>query len=224
MPPTPSSTVVLLHGLGLGRWAMARLARALQREGHRVVNLGYASLRVPLEELATRWLPQQLAAHGVSLESGARVHVVTQSMGAIVLRGWLQHHGTPPLGLNRVVMIAPPNQGSTLVDRIGHGWLFRLLTGVNGRRLGTGPDSYVCSLGPWPAGPELGVIAGDRPATPLLARWTGSPGDGKVRVVDTRLDGMADHLVMPHSHTWIQYRTAVITQAIAFLSTGRFSR
>src|SRR5690606_39270524 len=110
--------------------------------------------------------------------------------------------------------------GSTLVDRIGYWWPFRVLTGINGRRLGTGPDSFPRQLGPWPAGPRLGIIAGDRPVNPLFARWTGSPGDGKVRVADTRLEGMADHLILPHSHTWIQYRGPAIAQVRCFLRDG----
>lgn len=215
-------TVVLLHGLGLGSWAMRRVGAGLARDGYRVINLSYDSLRVPLAELSSTWLTHQLAAHQVDLNAGAPpLYFVTHSMGGIVLRGWLQHHGVPA-PLRRVVMFAPPNHGSTLVDRIGHWWAFRLATGVNGRELSTAADSVPNRLPPWPAGPELGIIAGNRPINPLLAYWTGGPGDGKVRVEHTRLAGMTDHLVLPYSHTWIQYRTPAIDQARAFLRAGHF--
>ena len=222
----PPETVVLLHGLGLGSWAMKRTQRTLEREGYTVVNLSYDSLRTPLTELTGTWLGDQLEAHAVDLSDNAPpLHFVTHSMGGIVLRGWLKQHGVPPALLRgRVVMFAPPNQGSSLVDRIGTWKLFRLSTGVNGRELSTAADSFPNLLGPWPVGPELGIIAGDRPINPLLAHWTGSPGDGKVRVAETRLEGMADHIVMPHSHTWIQYRKAPIAQVVAFLRDGRFTR
>ncbi len=222
----PPDTVVLLHGLGLGRWAMKRIERTLDHEGFRVVNLGYDSLRTPIETLAHDWLPAELAKQGIdpAVADGPTLHFVTHSMGGIILRGWLHHDGVPPaMARGRVVMLVPPNGGSTLVDRIGTWHVFRLATGINGAALSTAADSFPNQLGPWPAGPQLGVIAGDRPINPLLAHWTGSPGDGKVRVEETRLAGMDDHLVLPHSHTWIQYRKPAIRQTLAFLRDGRFS-
>lgn len=231
VPPATTAgrdTVLLLHGLSLGGWAMYRVERALEREGYRVVNLSYPSRTMPLEELANHWLPERLAREGVPLDpetaASARLHVVTHSMGGIVLRLWMRDQGVPPT-LRRVVMLAPPNQGTPLVERIGHWRAFRVITGVNGARLGAGEESLPRQLGPWPAGPELGVIAGDRPVIPfLLARFAGRPGDGKVPVASTRLDGMRDHLVLPHSHTWITYRRKPIAQAVAFLRDGHFSR
>lgn len=232
-PPSPAQpdapeanrpgVVVLIHGLGLGSWAMKRVERGLRADGHRVVNLSYDSRRVPLEELCTRWLPAELSAHHVELGADAPpLHFVTHSMGGIVLRGWLDHAGAPP-ALHRVVMFAPPNRGSSLVDRIGTWRLFRWTTGVNGVRLGTGADSFPNQLGAWPKHVQLGILAGDRPINPLLAHWTGGPGDGKVRVADTHLAGMTAHRVLPHSHTWIQYRRAAISQVRAFLRHGTFS-
>lgn len=219
-------TVVLIHGLGLGAWAMGPLAKALAADGHRVVNLDYDSRRVPLETLAAEWLPAQLAAHHVDLSANApqRFHVVTHSLGGLILRGWLATRDAPPPSLHRVVMLVPPNHGTRLVDHIG-GWpLFRWTMGVNGPRLGTRPHDYPASLpSTWPAGPELGIIAGNRPANPLLAWLTGGPGDGKVTVASTRLDGMTAHRVLPESHTWIQYRRPAITEVASFLRTGQFT-
>ncbi|GAB5562498.1 MAG: alpha/beta fold hydrolase [Synoicihabitans sp.] len=224
-PPKPKPVAVLLHGLGLGSWAMKRVEQRLTDEGYRVVNLSYQSRKIPLEELVSDWLPGQLTAHEVGLAKDApALHFVTHSMGGIVLRGWLKSHPAPPANFQRVVMFVPPNQGSALVDRIGTWKAFKITTGVNGVRLSTAPDSYPRQLGPWPDGPELGVIAGDRPINPLLAYWTGGKGDGKVLVEETKLDGMTDHLVMPYSHTWIQYRQKPIAQVITFLQHGRFTR
>lgn len=224
-PPSATSTVVVLHGLGLGDWAMGRVAKSLEKSDYRVINLSYESLKIPLEELVSDWLPSQLQEHQVGLGANhPPLHFVTHSMGGIVLRGWLDLQPQPPANLHRVVMFAPPNQGSSLVDRIGTWKLFKLSTGVNGRRLSTDADSYPNQLGPWPAGPELGIIAGNRPINPLLAHWTGGPGDGKVRVEETRLEGMHDHITMPYSHTWIQYRKKPIEQVKAFLAEGRFNR
>jgi hypothetical protein len=144
--------VVLLHGLGLGGWAMARLERSLRAEGFRTVNLTYPSRTLSLEQLAAEWLPAQLRARGIA--AAPRVHFVTHSMGGIVLRAWLREEqrkndGRPPAGLGRVVMLAPPNQGSAVADRLRRFPPFRWFTGVNGARLGTGANSVPRALGPW---------------------------------------------------------------------------
>ena len=217
---------MLLHGLGLAPWSLRRMEKGLVRAGYHVVNLGYDSRRVPLETLIAEWLPGQLETHGVALgaDAPARVHFVTHSMGGLIVRGWLARREAPPPALHRVVMLAPPNHGTPLVDRIGSWRLFHLSMGINGPRLGTGLDDFPASLPDvWPTGPELGIIAGNRPINPLLAALTGGPGDGKVTVASTRLNGMADHRVLPHSHTWIEFRTPVIREVLSFLRTGRFS-
>ncbi len=220
--PAPD-TVVLLHGLGLGKWSMTRIERALTRDGYHVVNLGYPSTRVPLETLANEWLPAQLAARDITPANTPRLHFVTHSMGGIVLRAWVAG-GHAPANLSRVVMLAPPHQGTPLVDRIGDWWLFRAFTGVNGRRLGTqAADAFPTKLGPWNSHAQLGIIAGDRSLNPLFSAWIPGPDDGKVPVAATRLEGMADHCVLPYSHTWLQYPREPIDQVRVFLRTGRFA-
>jgi triacylglycerol lipase len=219
-PSAPDSreAVVLLHGLGLNRFAMTRLAFALERDGYRVVNLSYSSRRVPLEQLATGWLPAMLRAQ--KIDTAPRVHFVTHSMGGILLRLYLRDNR--PTQLGRIVMLAPPNHGSEVADRLSNNAAFRFFTGVNGRRLGTHSDSVPRQLGPLDA--DFGIIAGDRSLNPLFSSWIGSPNDGKVSVASTRLSGMRDHLTVSISHTWLQWRRPVIDQVKAFLRHGKFAR
>ncbi len=210
-------TVLLLHGLGLNRLAMARLACSLRRDGYRVINVSYPSRRVPLEELAATWLPDLLRAH--KADTAPRLHVVTHSMGGILLRLYLRDQR--PANLGRLVMIAPPNHGSEVAEKLRNNFAFRLFTGKNGRRIGTGPDSLPLSLGPI-ENADLGIIAGSRSLNPLFSSWIARPSDGKVAIESTKLEGMSDHLILPISHTWLQYRTPVITQVKTFLRTGKF--
>ena len=213
-------TVVLLHGLGLRSWAMERMAHSLRSEGYRVFNLSYPSRTLPIEQLASDWLPAQLRAVGI--EENARVSFVTHSMGGIILRLYRRDH--PAAHRGRVVMIAPPNDGSAVVDHLKGFAPFRWFTGVNGVRLGTDDQSVPRNLGAWPADAgELGIIAGDNSLNPLFSSWLGRPDDGKVAVASTRLAGMTDFIVLHHSHTWLQWRDDTAAQVRDFLRTGHFT-
>jgi len=219
VPASDNTPVILLHGLGLGGWAMALLARSLRAAGHRVINLTYPSRTLPLERLASEWLPDRLRAAG--LAPSDRRHFVTHSMGGIVVRLYRRDYPDVPIG--RVVMLAPPNQGSEVADRLAGFAPFRWFTGLNGRRLGVRADSLPRALGPWPAGGgELGIITGNRAMNPLFSAWLGGPSDGKVAVASTRLDGMTDFIELPHTHTWLQWGDDTAAQVRAFLRTGRF--
>lgn len=209
-------TVVLLHGLGRTHLSMLRLADALKREGYAVVNLSYPSRTQSLETLATQWLPAQLPP-------ATRVHFVTHSMGGIVLRLWLRECGAPA-NLGRVVMLAPPNAGSEIADRLAGFPPFRWATGRNGVRLGTAAEALPRALGPWPAeAGELGIIAGARSPNPLLGALLPQPNDGKVSVAATHLEGERDHVALPVSHPWLGWNRAAIAQARTFLREGRFA-
>ena len=218
----PPETVVLLHGLGRTRVSMMRVAAALERDGYRVLNLSYPSRRYSLESLATDWLPGRLHQAGLAGGNAPRIHFVTHSMGGIVVRLWLRERGVPR-NLGRVVMLAPPNAGSEVADRLPTFGPFQWFTGVNGRRLGTGADALPRMLGPWPenAG-QLGVIAGNRPINRLMAAGLPVPNDGKVSVASTHLRGESAHTIVPHSHTWIAWRRSTLTQVKAFLRHGTF--
>ena len=220
-PPKRSrEVVVLLHGMGRSAWSMSRLACSLERDGYEVLNLWYPSRSMALPAIARDWLPQRLA----STAAAPRIHFVTHSMGGILVRAWLRECGAPA-NLGRVVMLAPPNAGSELSDRL-HGFApARWWTGVNLGLLRTGADSLPQQLGAWPAGTsELGIIAGRTSLNPFFGASLPKPHDGKVSVASTHLAGETDHLVVPFSHTWLAWRDHTHRQVKAFLQRGRFDR
>ena len=130
--------------------------------------------------------------------NAAQVHFVTHSLGGILLR--YAHDRSPITNLGRVVMLAPPNQGSELVDKLKNWPGAKLFSGPAGAQLGTGEDSIPSQLGPVDF--ELGIVAGTGTIS-LMSAWLPDPDDGKVTVEGTKVEGMDDFLVVDDSHRYI---------------------
>jgi len=139
-------------------------------------------------------------------------------MGGILVRFYLAKHDINKLG--RVVMLAPPNAGSELVDRLSKSQLFNLINGPAGKQLGTDVASLPNSLGA--VNYEVGIIAGNRSLNPIYSSLITGDNDGKVSTQNTRLEGMTDFIVLPYSHTFIMNRPQVIEQTLFFLQQGKF--
>lgn len=210
--------VVLLHGLARTAMSMNPMQRALKDEGFETANIDYPSRDYSVEELARIAVPAGLEACRAK-DGIERIHFVTHSLGGILLRQYLSEESIAELG--RVVMLGPPNQGSTAVDELRDVPGFDWLNGPAGLQLGKGEESVPLKLGP--ATFELGVIAGNRTIDPITSSVLDNPDDGRVSVADTRLDGMADFVEVEHSHAFMMRMGEPIRLTIRFLKSGAFN-
>ncbi|MEX2181543.1 MAG: alpha/beta fold hydrolase [Gemmatimonadaceae bacterium] len=197
--PAASELVVLVHGMGRTSWSMRPLAEALEDAGFDVVNIGYSSLCCSIAELGAA-VQQELAEHRAPQHRV--VHFVGHSLGSIIVR-WILTHAPPP-GVGRVVMLAPPNQGSHSADRYTPvlGWLLEPMA-----ELRTDSSATVRTLGRV-TGVEIGVIAARQ--------------DGKLSLEETHLPEETAHTVVDGTHAFLMRRAEVHHLTVGFLRTGRF--
>jgi pimeloyl-ACP methyl ester carboxylesterase len=190
---------------------------ALQCAGFATLNLDYASRRKALEGLAEDIDPaiQRFADH-----IDGSVHFVCHSMGGLLARVYIARHR--PKHLGRVVMLGTPNSGSEIAERLKNFGVYRAFFGPAGQQLGTRRDAAIEALFP-PVDYPVGIIAGNRSIYPIASRFLPRPHDGRVSIANTKLEGMADHVVVAASHPWLVRNSVAIAQTIAFLREGKFN-
>ncbi len=206
--------VVLVHGLWLGGWALRRLAGRLEARGHRRILLySWPTIRTGIDANA-----QALRAYAESIDA-EHIDWVGHSLGGVlILRTLTQWPDMPP---GRVVCLGSPLTGSRSAERLA-----RVAPGrrIAGRSIADAvlADSAATWCRPGLAA-RTGVIAGSQGvgAGRVLGRLD-PPHDGTVRVAETELPGIADHLVLPVSHTGLLLSRAAADATDTFLREGRF--
>lgn len=212
-----SECIILLHGLARTHRCMNKAAGIFSSYGYHVINISYPSRRKTIEQLAINAIyPAIIEAEQKHCR---RIHFLTHSMGGILLRYYLSEKTIENLG--RTIMLAPPNKGSEIVDKIGHWRLFYLCNGPAGLQLGTDQDSIPRKLGKLNF--ETGIITGNKSWNPLLSGLISDANDGKVSVNSAQLEGMKDFLLLPYSHSFIMQHKSVIEQALYFIQQGCFN-
>jgi pimeloyl-ACP methyl ester carboxylesterase len=210
--------VVLLHGISRTSRSFRRMQTAALAAGFATLNIDYPSRHKPLEALAEDIHP---AIERFAASTKGPVHFICHSMGGLLTRVYLARHRPPRLG--RVVMLGTPNGGSEIADHLRGLIAYRAFFGPAGQQLGTRRDAALTAALP-PVDYPVGIIAGNRSIYPVASALLPKPNDGRVSVERTKLDGMADHIVIGASHPWLPRNRLAIEQTMAFLRNGRFSR
>ena len=200
--------VVLLHGLWMPGASMHWLSVQLRAQGFDPRIFSYHSVSDGPGQAASR-LADLLLAEG-------EADIVAHSLGGLIALRALREQ--PRLPVARVVCLGSPLAGSGAAAGMAR-WA------PGGGLLGRSAPLLHEGIGRWDGRAEVGSLAGRVPHG-LGALFAGFAGehDGTVAVDETRLDGLADHVVVDASHSGLLFSAAAAEQAGAFLREGRFSR
>ncbi|MGH8086201.1 MAG: esterase/lipase family protein [Lysobacter sp.] len=188
------------------RASMRWHARQLRKAGHTPHIFSYATVAGG-PEAAVPALLQELREP---------CDILAHSLGGLVAVHALQQY--PDLPVRRVVCLGSPLCGSAAATGMA-----RLPLGA--RTLGRSVSLLRDGCRPWTGPAELGMVAGDAPIGlgQMFGRFAGR-SDGTVAVAETRIDGLADHIVLPTSHTGLLLSARAARQVTHFLAHGRFAR
>lgn len=217
--PTHDEVVVLLHGLMRTPYSMKPIAREIRARRDpppQVFAFTYASTRdsVAMHAAAFRETIENLPGK-------PRWKAVGHSMGNIVLRAAIaqwQQEGDPKgclARLDRVVMLGPPNQGSSFAKKLSQLGLFETVTGNSGMQLGPQWDDFQSHLAV-PTCP-FAVVAGDISSQPIQNPWLQGPSDGIVTIDEAKLEGMAEFISFPVLHSFLMQDKRCVQATVDFL-------
>ena len=226
----PTEVVLLMHGLMRSSSSMDPIEAELSRvdiettklhpdvaKKRTAVSFSYASTRDPISahSAALRELVENLPGQ-------PRISMVGHSMGNIVFRhaiGEWQRNGDPKHVLprmNRVVMLGPPNQGSSFAANLSRLGIFETITGNSGMQLGPEWDKFRSGLGTPPC--PFAIVAGDISKSSIQNPLLSGPSDGVVTLEEAALDGMTEIASVPVVHSFLMSNSSVVRATVSFLS------
>lgn len=202
--------VILLHGLWRSHRAMEPLARRLQAFGYPTLNVPYPSARLSIGSLC-----QRLAPSIADASKGRETYWITHSLGGIIARSLLENEDLRP---TKLVMLAPPNQGSEIVDKISKIPLLGTCLGPAGRELGSGGSP--ARLPAPPDSVETMVIMGNKSTIPLFRKMLDPENDGIVSVGKGALPSRHHFHVIDADHTFIQVHPETVRLCLDFFRSA----
>ena len=227
---SPTEVVLLIHGLMRTASSMDPIEAELVRHDKDSIRLNpetgkmrtavafaYASTRDPItsHSAALRELVE-------NLPGTPKISIVGHSLGNIVFRqavGEWQRNGDPKNvlpRLNRVVMLGPPNQGSSFAAKLSRMGLFETITGNSGMQLGPSWQKLSSGLGTPPC--PFAIVAGDISKSPIQNPLLSGPSDGVVTIEEATLDGMTEIASVPVIHSFLMSDPSVVRATVSFLS------
>jgi len=210
--PADGEMVILIHGLWRSMWAMDPMAAYLHQLGYHTINVPYPSFRKPIEA-SCQIVHQAIQDHNKQ----GPIHFVTHSLGGIVTRKLLAD--LPKKQTGRVVMLAPPNQGSEIIGWLDHCGPLKHTLGPAGQQLRMGEvDAPPISLET-----DTAIIMGKRSLLPFFRPLLDSENDGIVSVESGKIEGMNEFHILDADHTFITTDPEAMNMTAQFLKDGKIT-
>jgi len=211
--PQSRHLVLLLHGMGRSTHLFRDMQRDLRAAGYEAVAVSYPSLTRDIAGHA-----DQIEALLREAQDVDRVSFVSHSLGGLVVRELINRGDlwNGRLRLGRIVMLAPPNQGSELAKALEMLPPYHWIGGPSASEIAAGPP-FALPLEDVEVAVIAGGTAGGRGFNPLLS----GNNDGVVTVAETDLPGARDRLTVPAIHTVIAALPQTIAATMNFLENGR---
>ncbi len=206
--------IFLIHGINSSPKDFKKMETAFKSYDYKVINFGYHSKVYTVNQIADNFLKRKIA----SVSQNDTINFITHSLGAIVLRAYLRDN--KPKNIGKIVMIAPPNQGSEVANFFKDFFLYKIFYHKSGASLSYNGikklalpncDNYFC-----------GIIAGTHTQLPFFSIFIKGEDDGKISVERTKLKGMKDFITLPYPHDTILKKQETIIQCKEFIKNGKF--
>lgn len=213
-----TNKVYLIHGYaGLGL-ELEKIDKAIEKEGFESEIYIYPSLVKDVDSVGVELFRK------IKKENYDTVSFVTHSMGALVVRSIYEHLDslTSFPFIYRIIMIAPPNNGTPVADFFAQFSFIKFIVGPNVNNLTCNPVTGA-SRYPIPTC-EVGLIVGRSGKKNGFNIFINGDNDGVVISEDTKLGIEKDIVFVKSGHIDLLFNKMVIKYVTAFLQNGEFQK
>lgn len=211
-----TTKIYLIHGYGGIGIEMKEIQKSIDKKGFNSEIFSYPSLTEDVDSVGISLFMK------IQRENYDTVSFVTHSMGALVVRSLYEHIdslSTFPF-IHRIVMIAPPNNGSPVADFFAQFSFVKHIIGPNINNLTTNPNS---GAGKYPIPKcEVGLIAGSFTKERGYNIFVKGDNDGVLIPEQTKIGIEKDVAFIKSSHVGLLYNKTVIKYVNSFLIAGKF--
>ena len=213
-----TNKVYLIHGYaGLGI-ELEKIQKAIEKEGFENEIYVYPSFVKSVDSVGIELFRK------IQKENYDTVSFVTHSMGGLVVRSLYEHLDSLTLFpfIYRIIMVAPPNNGTPVADFFAQFSFIKFIVGPNVNNLTSNPVTGA-SRYPIPTC-EVGLIVGSSGKKNGFNIFINGDNDGIVISEDAKLGIEKDVVFVKSGHVGLLFNKSVIEYVTSFLQNGDFSK
>ncbi len=195
-------TVIFVPGIWMSGNSTFFLRRGVQRCGFDARRFAYGSV-------LNSWQKNIGTLYQFISRFDSPVTLVGHSLGGLLSAETVKQH--PDLKIEQIIMLGSPIAGSK-AGRVLASWK------AGRKMMGGSCDVLHSGIRQLPDSVPVKMIAGESwfGAGSILTRLP-IPHDGTVAVEETRMDGLAEHIILPVNHTSMLFSRAVVRAICSFL-------